>query len=171
MDPDAKAIMQVLGTGMPSSSADPDVDSISKILAQEPAPATTGWGGFVSTAKNIADANNFPASVLIGQSAEETGHGTSDFAKQRNNYFGYQAYDSNPDAAKKYSTPEQSIKDYISLIKDNPRYSWAYQAYLKDHNAANLIKNIWISGYASDPNYVSKVESQPEFQMLSKEGD
>jgi flagellum-specific peptidoglycan hydrolase FlgJ len=171
MDPDAQSIMQVLGNATPGSPTDPDVNSISQILSQEPPKATTGWGGFVDTAKKIADANNFPASVLLGQSAEETGHGTSDFAKGRNNYFGYQAYDSNPDAAKKYSTPEQSIKDYISLIKDNPRYSWAYQNYLKDHDASNLVKNIWMSGYASDPNYVSKVESQPEFQMLSKEGD
>ena len=121
------------------------------------------WSNFTQSAKKIAAENNYPVSVLLGQAALESGKGTSNYAKNRNNYFGYMAYDSNPDMAKSYNTPEESIQDYINLIKNNPRYSWAYNQYLQDKDPYKLIAGIKASGYATDPNYVQQVTSLPEF--------
>jgi len=121
------------------------------------------WDSFKKVASEIAGQENYPVNVLLGQAALETARGTSTFAKQRNNYFGMKAYDSNPDNATKYNSPEQSIKDYINLIKNTPRYAGAYQQYLKDKNSLKLLQGIRAAGYATDPNYVKKVASMPEF--------
>ncbi len=148
---DNQTVDSILGT---TSSDSSNVDSILY---------PNSWNQFKQTATQMANNENFPASVLLGQAALESGHGTSSFAKNRNNYFGYQAYDSNPNAAKAYQSPEQSIQDYIDLIKNTPRYRWAYQNYLIDHDPVKLLQGIKSSGYATDPNYVNKVESMPEF--------
>lgn len=133
--------------------------------AYQPTDPGDPWGGFQEKAKRIAAERNYPAGVLLGQAALETARGSSNFARQRNNYFGYQAYDSDPNQAKGYATQEDSINDYIDLIQNTPRYSWAYQQYLQDKDPGALIANIRKSGYATDPNYVQKVMSLPEFSQ------
>ena len=122
------------------------------------------WEAFKQIASSIAEANNFPSNVLLGQAAEESARGTSHFAKERNNFFGMNAVDSDPEKATTYQTPEDSIKDYINLIENSPRYSQYYQNYLVDHDPFKLIQGIKAAGYASDPNYVQAVTSTPEFQ-------
>lgn len=160
---DVQNINQLLGAS--SGSNDPDVDSINSLVGELPQTQSQDpWGSFKQSATQISGEKNFPSNVLLGQAALESGRGTSNFAKNRNNYFGYEAYDSNPDAAKGYKTPQDSINDYIELIENTPRYAWAYQEYLKDHSSENLIHNIKLSGYATDPNYAEKVMSTPEFK-------
>lgn len=163
MDADVQNIQSLLGQGETQPiQVDDDVKNITTLLGNKP---KTGWEGFTDTAKKIAKETDFPASVMLGQASLETGRGTSNFAKNRNNYFGYKAYDSNPDAASSYNAPDQSIRDYVNLIENNPRYSWAYKQYLQDRDPYKLINAIRQSGYATDPNYVQKVISTPEFQQ------
>jgi flagellum-specific peptidoglycan hydrolase FlgJ len=128
-----------------------------------PSTSNSSWDDFKQTASKIASDENYPINVLLAQAALETAHGTSSFAKNRNNYFGMKAYDSNPDNATDYNTPEESIKDYINLIKNTPRYAGYYQEYLKDHDSLKLLRGIKAAGYATDPNYVNKITSLPEF--------
>jgi len=128
---------------------------------QDSAPSDNSWSNFEQTATPIAAASDYPLSVLLGQAALESARGTSNFAQSRNNYFGMDAYDSNPDAAKGYATPQASIEDYINLIKNDPRYT---QAWHDRSNPKQMIQDIKDAGYATDPNYVSSVESTPEFQ-------
>ncbi len=58
------------------------------------------------------------AGLMLGVSINESGWGTSNYARTRNNLFGHQAYDSNPDNATTYPNAETSINnhayDYIS---------------------------------------------------------
>lgn len=129
------------------------------------------WNNFVDQATTIAKQNNFPASVLVGQATLETGRGTSGFAKNRNNYFGMNAMDSDPNKAYAYRSPTESIQNYINLITKSPRYNWAYNNYLIDHNPNKLIEGIRASGYATDPNYVAKVKSTPEFKYFADQGN
>lgn len=124
------------------------------------------WDNLVSKAQDVAKQENFPPSVMIGQMALESGKGQSQMATAKHNYFGYEAYDSNPDAAKSYDTPESSMKDYVDLIKKDPRYSTAYQQWTQDHNDLGLLQAIKNSGYATDPDYVTKVATTPEFQQF-----
>jgi len=107
----------------------------------------------------------------LGQAALETGKGTSVLAKTRNNYFGMNAVDSDPNKAFSYNSPSQSITDYINLIKYNPRYKAAYDQYVQDRDPLKLLQGIKNSGYATDPEYVTKVASLPEFQQNAKIGD
>lgn len=122
------------------------------------------WGDFTNRAVAIAKEKGYPAGVLLAQAAIETGRGTSKMAREKNNYFGFKAYDANPNAASAYSGVDQSINDYINLIQTDPRYAKAWATYQKTKNPTDLIKGIKAAGYATDPNYVSKVISTPEFR-------
>jgi LysM repeat protein len=118
------------------------------------------WQEFQQAAQKISNETGFPVSVILGQAALETGRGTSNFSQTRNNWFGLGAYDSNPQNAFRFSTPEESIRYYINTISklvpdwknltNNPQY---------------LVQRIRNAGYATDPNYVQKVTSTPEFQQ------
>lgn len=48
----------------------------------------------------------------------ESGWGRSSFAQQRNNFFGYQAFDSNPDAAASFLSPDGAVQ-FISCFLAN----------------------------------------------------
>lgn len=55
---------------------------------------------------------------------------------------------------RKYKNYEESFIDYGKLILENPRYKKAVG--VRD-NPREYIQEIWKAGYATDPNYVSKV--------------
>ncbi len=126
-------------------------------------PADSNWEDFQVAAKQISKDRGFPSNVLLGQAALESARGSSQMARDKNNYFGYMAYDSDPNMARNYQSPVQSINDYIDLITQDPIYRQAWSQYLQDHSSINLIKNIKGAGYATDPNYVAKVMATPEF--------
>lgn len=165
-DPDVQNIFNLIG-GTSQESSDPDVENILKLTSQSvstPQAPKDGWEEFKEKAKKISQEQDYPLSVLLGQATLESARGTSNFAKNRKNYFGYMAYDANPNMARTYGTTEESIMDYINLIKNTPRYSKAYQQYLKDRNPIALLQAIKGAGYATDPNYVTKILSMPEFK-------
>lgn len=141
------------------------------------APQEEGWEGFSSKAKQIASERNYPASVLLGQAAIETGRGKH---APGNNYFGIKGGTNNLatkeyDPAKgyysvnsnfrSYKTPEESINDYIDLIQKTPRYQGAYMQYLIDKDPKKLIEGIRKAGYATSPTYIQSVTSTPEFNQ------
>lgn len=155
--------------------------ALSSITSLPPIAAVKGsWSSFTNAAKNIAKQENFPVSVLLGQAANESARGQS---APGNNYFGIKAsgdagtnnlatkeygangYYSENSNFGAYSTPEASIKSYINLIKNTPRYAPAYQQWLQDHNDLGLLANIKAAGYATSPTYVQNVSSTPEFQQ------
>lgn len=118
------------------------------------------WNQFKERAVDIAKQEGFPVSVLLGQAALESGRGSSDFARNRNNYFGIGAYDANPNLAFAYDSIDDNIRGYINLIKHDPRYS---RAWANRFNPRLMITEIKRAGYATDRNYVGKVMSMAEF--------
>lgn len=133
------------------------------------------WDEFVQAAMRVAQEENYPIGVILGQAALETGRDPNNAAG--NNWFGIKGQgnagwntlntqEANPQGQfyrtlsnfAAYQTPEDSIRAYIDLIKTH--YPQAYA--LKDNPAA-MIQAIKAGGYATDPNYVSKVMSTPEF--------
>ncbi|WP_406020035.1 glucosaminidase domain-containing protein [Succinivibrio sp.] len=111
--------------------------------------------------------------VLVAQAALETGWGRH--VSDNNNYFGIKANDSYKgentseltseyidgkkvnviDKFRKYSGVLESMKDYISFIKDNPRYKDAID---KSYSPDEYFEQIHKAGYATDPNYADKLK-------------
>ena len=57
---------------------------------------------------------------------------------------------------KKYPTMAHSFQDYVSLIKENPRYQ---AALANAHDPEQYTQALQGAGYASDPNYANKILS------------
>lgn len=123
-------------------------------------PTGKSWDDFKLSCKKIAKIYNFPVNVALAQAALESRRGTSNLAQGRNNYFGLGAYDANPNLAFAFDNPQQSIIYYMSLIRFNPIYAKAWA--VKD-SPKLMLEEIKNAGYATDPEYIAKVESMPEW--------
>jgi flagellar protein FlgJ len=55
-----------------------------------------------------------------------------------------------------YSSYKESFRDYVGLLRDNPRYA---QAMEQTHNPKQYMAALQKAGYATDPNYAGKVLS------------
>lgn len=129
--------------------------------------------------KAAAKALGIDPEVLVAQAALETGWGKKVIAdntgKPSNNLFNIKANNwsggsvsaatlefSNGKVAKEtaafrqYDSVEESVKDYVAFIKNNPRYSdFAHGV----KSAEEYIHGIANAGYATDPSYADKVLS------------
>lgn len=101
-----------------------------------------------------------PWETVMAQGILESASGTSYFARERNNFFGIGAFDSNPDNAFSYPTPEAGWEGYYKNIAVTPTYRnhgvFQGETITNPYAYARAIKN---AGYATDPNYVSKLSS------------
>lgn len=99
-----------------------------------------------------------PWEAVVAQGILESASGTSKFARERNNFFGINAVDSDPNRATSYSTPQEGWQGYYEFIKSNSRYA-AAGAFNYKNDPYGYIQAIKNAGYATDPNYVTKVSS------------
>lgn len=121
------------------------------------------WDTFVEQVKALAPVYDYPVNVVLAQAALESGHGSSGFAKERHNYFGFKCYDGREQEMCAYfSTPAESAIEYMRLIKYSPRYA---KAYAVRNNPDQMIEEISKAGYATDPNYAAKVKSMKEWNQ------
>jgi flagellar protein FlgJ len=120
-----------------------------------------------------------PASVTIAQAILESGWGRSSLSTVDKNFFGikcqngkygtlatgchvYNTQECGKDgtcfgtsaAFRTYATMANSIRDHGNFLKVNSRYKASF-AYTKDAN--KFIWGVWKAGYATDPNYFTKV--------------
>jgi flagellum-specific peptidoglycan hydrolase FlgJ len=122
----------------------------------------TKWEHFKKKAEELAPIYDYPAKVIISQAALESTRGTSKYAVERNNYFGFACYDADPDANCAYfQNQEQGIIEYMRLIKN--RYPKAYSSRKNPEKMIELIKE---GGYATDPNYVAKIKGLKEWKSI-----
>lgn len=89
---------------------------------------------------------------LIGISAEESGWGTSPMAENKNNIFGYKAYDSNVQAAEKFDTKRDSILTVARHLAVN--YLAPDGKYHKGVTLASV--NVY---YASNEEWATNIEN------------
>jgi flagellar protein FlgJ len=59
-------------------------------------------------------------------------------------------------AFRSYDNYEESFSDFVRFLNQNPRYERALQ---QTQSSESFIKGIHSAGYATDPNYSSKVMS------------
>jgi len=120
--------------------------------------------------------------AIVAQAALETAWGTAkpaDAAGASNNLFGikagaswqgssvasatreYTAGVANDEVARfrAYGSDSDSIKDYVSLLRDNPRYSAALDTGGDIHAFATALQR---GGYATDPDYANKLVAVAE---------
>jgi flagellar protein FlgJ len=127
--------------------------------------------------------------AIIAQAALETGWGTSqpaDATGGSNNLFGIKAggnwrgdavaantreYTEGVEGAERahfraYSSAEASIDDYVSLLRDNPRYADALNTGSDVRAFATALQR---GGYATDPHYANKLVAVAE-QLAEQSG-
>ncbi len=120
------------------------------------------------------DGLGFNPLVLVAQAALETGWGRH--VSSGNNYYGIKANSAWSGDSEKLTSPEfrngkmvnevssfrkysdvlESMKDYISFIKNNPRYKNAVD---KSYSPDEYFEEIQKAGYATDPNYAEKLKA------------
>ncbi|MES9992971.1 MAG: flagellar assembly peptidoglycan hydrolase FlgJ [Candidatus Thiodiazotropha sp.] len=115
------------------------------LLAQ--AALETGWGGHVMQTANGNSSHN-----LFGIKADQRWDGDrvrretleyeQDVAVRRREYF------------RTYASFEESFRDYVAFLKENPRYTNALQ---NTGDAEEYFKALQDAGYATDPNYAQKI--------------
>jgi peptidoglycan hydrolase FlgJ len=107
----------------------------------------TGWGKSVPT-----DASGQPSFNLFGIKATERWKGatagslTSEFENGRMQQV-------NADF-RAYASPDESIRDYVQLLKSSPRYAAALDT---GSDTAAFARGLKQGGYATDPDYVAKL--------------
>ena len=145
-------------------------------------PSPKGLDAFVqhhrATAERVAQDSGIPASFMLGQAGHETGWGKGEIRHKDGsaayNLFGIKAGKTwtgkvaevttteyiNGVARKvtakfrAYDSYEDSFKDYARLINDSPRYE---KARAKTHSAVAFAAELQKAGYATDPQYASKL--------------
>ncbi|MET0070813.1 MAG: flagellar assembly peptidoglycan hydrolase FlgJ [Candidatus Thiodiazotropha sp.] len=115
------------------------------LLAQ--AALETGWGGHVMTAGDGGSSHN-----LFGIKADQRWDGDrvkretleyeQDVAVRRREYF------------RTYASYEESFRDYVAFLKENPRYMNALQ---NTQDAKEYFQALQDAGYATDPDYAQKI--------------
>jgi flagellar protein FlgJ len=153
----------------PGASTTPVVElTPAQFLATAAAGAQRGWREY-----------GVPASVTISQAILESGWGRSGLAAVDKNYFGIKCQSgrhgtlangchdyrtsectkagncfSTTATFRTYATMGHSFRDHGNFLRVNSRYRPAF-VYTRDAN--KFIWQVWKAGYATDPNYFTKV--------------
>lgn len=90
------------------------------------------------------------ALYMMGLAAEESGYGTSNYAVNRNNLYGWGAVDSNPDLAKHFDTKYNATQFVASKLKQN--YLTEGGAYHEGYTARSIDVH-----YCTDKKHADKI--------------
>jgi flagellum-specific peptidoglycan hydrolase FlgJ len=127
---------------------------------------------------------NVPASFVIAEAALESGWGVSQLFLKANNIFGVKADSSwhgdtlslptheyeNGDLVlvdaewRKYPDELACINDHAQFLLTNPRYAPAFQT----NNVSDFVTAVARAGYATDPQYASKIIQIIRFHNLTQ---
>jgi flagellum-specific peptidoglycan hydrolase FlgJ len=138
-------------------------------------------------AKVSQQATGVPASIVVAQAVLESGWGKSHMGAA-NNYFGIKAsekngvvdigpiakgfvdkstkeFDSHGNAFfvvahfRAYETMADSFTDHGMFLKNGPRYAQVMTNYANNKDASEFARGLQTAGYATDPDYASKLIS------------
>ncbi len=132
----------------------PKVEKAARELGVEPelivaqAALETGWGSRV-----IADDNGKSSNNLFNIKAGSRWDGES--VNIRSLEYRDGTFKPELDAFRRYASVDESIRDYVNLIKNGEHYQGALQA--KDGD--EYLKELQQAGYATDPAYAEKILS------------
>lgn len=112
--------------------------------------ANTNMQGLEQYFINAENETGINAIYLAGLATHESGWNTSDFARERNNLFGWQSYDSNLNATKRFASKEESIMTVARALKK--MYLSKNGCYFNGYKISDISKR-----YASDKQHDQKV--------------
>lgn len=112
--------------------------------------ANTNMQGLEQYFINAENETGINAIYLAGLATHESGWNTSDFARERNNLFGWQSYDSNLNATKRFASKEESIMTVARALKK--MYLSENGCYFNGYTISGISKR-----YASDKQHDQKV--------------
>lgn len=127
-------------------------------------------------AQRVSAETGIPYEVLMAIPANETGWGS---AIAGNNLYGIKGTSKSGkntgavgtwevvdgqrvninDTFRAYDSDEESMRDFASFLKENPRYGDALQQFQQTGDADALVRNIGAAGYATDPEWGNKITS------------
>lgn len=108
-----------------------------------------------------------PASITLAQGIVESASGSSELAREANNHFGikchsdwqgfrfFQDDDAIGECFRAYESPEQSFRAHSDFLKERSRYASLFELSPTDYRG--WAKGLSKAGYATDPNYASKL--------------
>lgn len=108
----------------------------------------TGWGQFIAKDINGNTSNNLFNIKANAENAQSVTVKTTEFINN--------IPKKTTASFKQYASMEQSLHDYIALIKDDPRYEVAL---LNTNDPEHYVNALQAAGYATDPNYAKKILS------------
>lgn len=121
--------------------------------------------------------HGIPASITLAQGLLESGNGNSELARRSNNHFGikctadwtggrtYHDDDKKDDCFRVYKDAAQSYEDHAKFLQ-RPRYAALFE--LKPTDYEGWAKGLKKAGYATDPNYPTKLIGLIERYELHK---
>lgn len=107
----------------------------------------TGWGQHVPQGEGGRSSHNLFGIKATAWRGERATARTTEFAG------GVAA--TRTEAFRAYGSPAESFRDYVALIRDNPRYAAARGA---GTDAGAFARALQAGGYAPDPDYAAKLE-------------
>jgi flagellum-specific peptidoglycan hydrolase FlgJ len=177
-----QALMEALTPEAPteSSSSAPETSPRPKARpgtgGSSPSTSFEGKDAFIErmtpVANEVAAELGISPKIILAQAALETGWGSSVVG---NNFFGIKSHGQAggvkaathevvngkrvniTDSFRSYETPEDSIRGYGSFLKNNKRYEGLLGA--GSGNVSDQLEALQRSGYATDPNYSSKLRA------------
>lgn len=108
-----------------------------------------------------------PASITLAQGMLESGNGNSALAVYANNHFGIKCHaewtgatfiqddDASNECFRKYNSVLESYSDHSQFLRTRDRYSFLFDLKVTDYKA--WAKGLKSAGYATDPNYASRL--------------
>lgn len=159
------------------------IPRVKKVQAQErpsPTPTATAqpkqytdhWQFIDQVVAPLSKKYQVPLSVAASQFAGEGR--LKGLGAERNNFYNIAAYDSDPNQAVRYPTPEAGVEAYMKLMsgqyklangKTDTRYLPAYKL---RNNPEAMLRKIKELGYASRPDYPEFIMSTPEWKKYHK---
>lgn len=143
------------------------------------------------TAYKVAQETGIPWQVLLAIPVNEQGW-TADSSAPGHNLYGIKGSNPNTGANtgavqtwedygngrvntratfRAYTSVEESMRDFAQFLKDNPRYGTALATYGQTKDPDQLVRDIQIAGYATDPAWSTKISKiiaafpQPQVQQ------
>lgn len=115
---------------------------------------------------------NIPISGILAQSIYESGYGSSELAKEHNNFFGLKNLNPNSKVKtvymltkdsgvihkqpfRSFDNPYDGFMGYYEFLKESGRYSKAF----KQKTGIDFISSLLQSGYCPDSNYLQMIQT------------
>lgn len=125
-------------------------DDLNKIIESRTEGKYSKLSGQGQAIINAADKYGVDATWILAMMGEESAWGTSNIAIDKNNFFGYGAYDSSPYAsAYSYANTEQGIDSVVKSVVEN--------YFNKGQETLEKMVNNPDHAYNSDPEYVTRI--------------